>query len=365
MSDPMTRTDIEDVLSSIRRLVSEEARPEPKPRAAETAFSRLPQSQPASSAPKQAGRLVLTPALRVAEDVEPEVPADRDQGVAPRGGLPERVAHEAPELETAKLDADSDAPRDDADPADGEAVAERAITATIAELEAAVAARIEQWDPDGSEDTAIDENHEDAFDGPVRFIHRSSDRLRLDDTLRLKPADSTDRTDDADRGTAEADEAPMWTDNMLDEEFQPDDAGAKDAPAGSSAGSFHSARVAPRRPVFAANFSDPVSAVGPGADAPTLNDSAGGIEDVAPPEAEDWRDADSEGIGEQAASAESDEAGFEDGDDAYLDEDLLRDIVREMIRQELQGSLGERITRNVRKLVRAEINRAMASRDFD
>ncbi len=48
-----------------------------------------------------------------------------------------------------------------------------------------------------------------------------------------------------------------------------------------------------------------------------------------------------------------------------LDEEALRDIVREMIRQELQGSLGERITRSVRKLVRAEINRAFASRDFE
>ena len=46
-------------------------------------------------------------------------------------------------------------------------------------------------------------------------------------------------------------------------------------------------------------------------------------------------------------------------------EALLRDIVRDMIRDELQGNLGERITRNVRKLVRAEINRALASRDFE
>jgi hypothetical protein len=31
----------------------------------------------------------------------------------------------------------------------------------------------------------------------------------------------------------------------------------------------------------------------------------------------------------------------------------------------LQGELGERITRNVRKLVRAEINRALMARDLD
>ena len=36
-----------------------------------------------------------------------------------------------------------------------------------------------------------------------------------------------------------------------------------------------------------------------------------------------------------------------------------------LIREELSGTLGERITRNVRKLVRAEINRALTARDFD
>jgi hypothetical protein len=52
-------------------------------------------------------------------------------------------------------------------------------------------------------------------------------------------------------------------------------------------------------------------------------------------------------------------------DDAAPDEAHLRDLVRDIIREELQGSLGERITRNVRKLVRAEINRALATRDFE
>lgn len=50
---------------------------------------------------------------------------------------------------------------------------------------------------------------------------------------------------------------------------------------------------------------------------------------------------------------------------AVLDEAALQEIVRQMIREELQGSLGERITRNVRKLVRAEINRALVARDLD
>lgn len=48
-----------------------------------------------------------------------------------------------------------------------------------------------------------------------------------------------------------------------------------------------------------------------------------------------------------------------------IDEDALRDLVTEIIRQELQGALGERITRNVRKLVRREIQRVLVSRDFE
>jgi hypothetical protein len=50
---------------------------------------------------------------------------------------------------------------------------------------------------------------------------------------------------------------------------------------------------------------------------------------------------------------------------AVLDEAALQEIVRQTLRSELQGELGERITRSVRKLVRAEINRALIARDLD
>ncbi|MHA7876873.1 hypothetical protein [Roseivivax sp.] len=48
-----------------------------------------------------------------------------------------------------------------------------------------------------------------------------------------------------------------------------------------------------------------------------------------------------------------------------MDEAALRELVAEVIRKELQGVLGERITRNVRKLVRREIQRTLASQDFE
>ncbi|MEO1639320.1 MAG: hypothetical protein AAFU41_08755 [Pseudomonadota bacterium] len=47
---------------------------------------------------------------------------------------------------------------------------------------------------------------------------------------------------------------------------------------------------------------------------------------------------------------------------AALDEDALRGMISEIVHDELAGALGERITRNVRKLVRKEINRALTSR---
>ena len=43
--------------------------------------------------------------------------------------------------------------------------------------------------------------------------------------------------------------------------------------------------------------------------------------------------------------------------------DDMRELVRSLLREELQGEMGERITRNLRKMVRAELARAFASRD--
>lgn len=52
-------------------------------------------------------------------------------------------------------------------------------------------------------------------------------------------------------------------------------------------------------------------------------------------------------------------------DETVLDEETLRELVAEIVRQELQGALGERITRNVRKLVRREIQRALTSNELE
>ena len=53
------------------------------------------------------------------------------------------------------------------------------------------------------------------------------------------------------------------------------------------------------------------------------------------------------------------------GDDQLMDEETLRELVSEIVRAELQGALGERITRNVRKLVRREIHRALTAHEME
>jgi hypothetical protein len=68
---------------------------------------------------------------------------------------------------------------------------------------------------------------------------------------------------------------------------------------------------------------------------------------------------------DEAAIDEVDAAAVGAVAEMLLDEEKLREIVAELLRDELQGPLGEKITRNIRKLVRREIERALTVRDFD
>ncbi|KFI34276.1 hypothetical protein CG51_03960 [Haematobacter missouriensis] len=60
-----------------------------------------------------------------------------------------------------------------------------------------------------------------------------------------------------------------------------------------------------------------------------------------------------------------DDIGLFADDRSVLDDEHIRMLVAEVLREELQGSLGERMTRNVRKLVRSEIRKAFAEREFE
>jgi len=55
-----------------------------------------------------------------------------------------------------------------------------------------------------------------------------------------------------------------------------------------------------------------------------------------------------------------DEPEAEAEEEARRDEEILRNLIRDVLREELQGDLGERVTRNIRKIVRAEVARVLA-----
>ena len=96
-------------------------------------------------------------------------------------------------------------------------------------------------------------------------------------------------------------------------------------------------------------------------------------EEVMSEPVQDWIDGTAQEVVAEAVDTDTDtEAAADKGDadlfvvdESVIDEETLRDMVSDIVRQELQGALGERITRNVRKLVRREINRVLASQDFD
>ena len=291
MSEPLTSHEIEDVLSSIRRLVSEDLRPaRAVPAAPAAAPAAAPEAKAEDAAP-EAGKLLLTPALRV-------VPAEPEEGAAPAW----------PEPETAGLADLADAP-----------------VFPAAETAAAIA-------PAGD---AYDEVYDDAGMQPAAAVTAEED-----DVLWASAGEEAGET---------ADPAPLhghWTAQEVPgmEWVQEETDWVEPDPVAFVA---H-----PRKPdlteePLARAWADRAEA----AVRAELDDGPAAAETVVPPAA-----------GPEETAAEG--PGLFDGE-AGIDEEMLREIVRDIIREELAGTLGERITRNVRKLVRVEINRALTAREFE
>jgi hypothetical protein len=170
MSEPMSAGEIEDVLASIRRLVSQDARARPQP------------AEPPSAAPASPGKLILTPALRVVEPSHPIPPAPgvRDDGEAAQ-----------------------DPPGDDhpaAAPAPDAPSQAAAVAATIARL-------VPDWEEEPAPATRLSwvevaESLPDADDAPPRFVHRAT----------AQPSQPSPRQDPADEPALIG-----ITDDVLDE----------------------------------------------------------------------------------------------------------------------------------------------------
>lgn len=324
MPDAVTNAEVEDVLSSIRRLVSEDRR------------------VPAEEKPKaKTDRLVLTPALRVAE-----APRHKESEGAPRAadGTEDQ---DGIELHRSHEDTDADA----------------VIDALMAQEHGA--------QEDGASELAG--NDEAGVDLDLADSEADADREEFEDHA---ASDGTDDSED----TAQADHASGLTDGRtLHEVFRAVDAQEAEAAAlrdvpeyrGPSTAAMNaqslSAKIAVLEEVIA-RTDDQWEPDGPGRD-----DYAG-----TEPPAMAWEDAAEDGESEDAADAAPEATLFTgqgprrdtpadslNTDEDILDEDALRDLVSDIVRQELQGALGERITRNVRKLVRREIHRALAAQELE
>lgn len=285
MSEPVSTAEIEDVLSSIRRLVSNDVET-----AQENAAPELADAAPAA-------KLILTADFRVStaqdatqdEDAteQPEAAAEEDVQAEATEDAPFEFHHVEDHTPEAEADFEAHAdeqidPQIDAEPTPQDAsnevwhdsaesieVVEPAeevasktspLEDTIAELEAAIGQQDGDWEPDGS-DFEEDADAEEIMSEPVQDW--------IDGTAQEIEAETTDAQSGSDADTA----AEM--------------------------------------------------------------------------------------------AANKGKADLFGDDESVIDEETLRDMVSDIVRQELQGALGERITRNVRKLVRREINRVLASQEFD
>ena len=256
MSEPMTNVKIEDVLSSIRRLVAEGTQ--------EVGGLRgRTQAEPV-------GRLVLTPSDRV--DLEPQ---DRPE----------------PPLQLRPSDRQDLPPRTCPDTSD--------LLSTIAELEAAVLGQAEEWEDDGT-GTDLDKSWASAGfrnDGPV------------EDAIEVAPSDWPETLAEARRIFGDA------TPTDRDEEAEDDVTGIFRHRTGS-------------------------------------DEDAEYHDDLMPVSDDDF----------DAAERAQLNLYLEGG--GGITRSALAQIVRDIVREELQGQMGERVTRNVRKLVRREIQRALSTNDL-
>jgi cell pole-organizing protein PopZ len=206
-------------------------------------------------------------------------------------------------------------------------------------------------------------------DARPRSRDLAHDKLILTSALRVVPEADAEVAPDvpeavlAEEPVAEAPETSLhlveaeWEDQIWEE---PEPSLAEIAAAVEDAEIVQpEADVAPMADAWPASVAEPLAAWGEtGAeDQPT---SVGGWPSDTVPEV----DAASVEVEDVLAAAVAEAAEDQSGVTA-IDESVLHDIVRKLIREELQGDLGERITRNVRKLVRAEINRALAARAYE
>ncbi|MFC6637417.1 hypothetical protein GV827_17645 [Sulfitobacter sp. JBTF-M27] len=408
MSDPVTNAEVEDVLSSIRRLVSEDKRP-------------LQASKPE---PKN-DRLVLTPALRVAEN---DAPDDRQSELSVSESTAQDTIFDDDEDNVEDIDAFAALDEEDEDGGidsslDDLITDDRLLDVypheDVAEVdddkEADEEARFEDLaqdystdpynfddddDPDGeggeillgdvregsNKRTAFEDRQEiesaaeaafigEDFEDELEKAQEKAAPLNLDQQTALhvdKPV-NTEVTGEQQASSAgktatlsakiEALETAIG--NIADT-WEPDDAGESDY-AGTEPETMAWEDDEPEtqqtdRPQFVhatAVFAPKAQAAASKPEPETEPESQ------VFPENTESRSAAAPETSSTDRSENVDLGRDLSEDEQLIDEEALRDLVSDIVRQELQGALGERITRNVRKLVRREIHRALTAQDLE
>ena len=286
MSEPVTNSEIEDVLSSIRRLISE------NPAKGENGDSEGGSTD----------KLVLTPAFRVL-DGDGTAAADTPE---PRGeSAPEDTAQDV------EQEPGGETPEPEAGLANGPSEA-------------------------SGQDSA--ESHDDAAGEPTDEPAKESTIEAPEESLQA--SDKSGEKDDLEQRIAELE--AVIGENI--EEWEPDDS------------EYEEDVEAPTilHPAAEASAEWDIVAGQPEYDAEETAEmpDAGVIL-----EAEAVQDADEEADPGDAAGDLADE-------DILIDEEALRDMVSLLVREQLKGQIGERITRNIRRMVRREIRLALAARDI-
>ncbi|MEY1556451.1 hypothetical protein AB3Y40_12535 [Yoonia sp. R2331] len=326
MSDPVTNVEIEDVLSSIRRLVSEGEKPRREAAAAVDARSETPE------------KLVLTPAFRVDEPEKPEAAAELESPAADDF----LVLTESTEVEEEDV-ADDPSPTDRAD-----------LEATIAELEAAVTEQPDEWEPDGSETDDYKPNWDRTLFEAVEEAAAEAATQEVGAGLAAamdRPTHDVSTAGWFSRRAAAAKPDIQEQDAIAHDET-PEEAEEDTAD--------HWAEAAPTASNLVNEAETPVEVVA---------DEAIAVSEPDVAETEEMGRVAFQHLDRALVTPSDDLIGSTHADpDTQADQpedEALRQMVLEIVRQELNGKLGERITRNVRKLVRREIMRVLNAQDFD
>lgn len=369
MSEAVSNAEIEDVLSAVRKLVSENAETE---------------AQKEDGPTDQVTKLVLTPAFRVDDDPETSGSSDEDEsqgsaeapfaemaevveaagdaeadiinlnahqseGDAEHHSAPDQPEHlevqaedaqtevEQPEMEQAETEQTEQSEADQETHAAAEQTAEEVtLAARIAELEAVVSRSSvqvqDEYEPDGSEEVIL----------PEAVLERAE----VDDDAAAQGAEIQDAGPQVD---APQEEAAAQVHEPQGETAE-QDAEPEAADTGVQAQDWEDVDPAQTddEPHVQAAAQDELLEAEPYDD----------DEDADLPESDPVGD-------EDLAAVAQDDADEGDDDEILIDEDMLRDIVSRIVREELQGPMGERITQNLRRLVRREIKRALATRGIE